>query len=65
MSIKFYKFILFPCLFLPVLLFAAGPTVLTDQQEALLLTLPADQRDSVKSKIGQVQDVTEEVEQIF
>tara|TARA_B100001250_G_scaffold231277_1_gene198505 strand:+ start:2045 stop:3850 length:1806 start_codon:yes stop_codon:yes gene_type:complete len=65
MFIKFNKFLLISLLFFPLFVSAAGPTVLTDEQEALLLTLPPDQRDSVKSKIGQVEEGKDEVEEIF
>ena len=65
MSITFNKFLLISLLFLPLFLSAAGPTVLSAEQEALLLTLPPDQRDSVKSKIGQAQEEQEEIEEIF
>ena len=65
MSKKFQKLLLVFLLIFPFILNGAPPTTLTDEQEALLLTLPPDQRESVKSKIGQVNEGTEELESIF
>ncbi len=65
MRIKFKKLLSVSFLILPFILNGAAPTDLTDEQEALLLTLPPDQRESVKSKIGVVNEGTEELESIF
>ena len=56
---------IFLIFFLLITSYKAFVAEMTDEQKALLDTLPPDQRESIMIKMGTAQDLTDELEETF